>query len=469
MEAVALDIGRIMTPTFVVPDTSGLAPLTLPESFLERHDTPQPYPDAIRRFETAMVDDVAPKAAARAFYASLANTDMPQKVAQGGNTVAAAADKPVAASCDSPVPVVQPQNPVAASCDPPVSGQNTLRDAGGTQFIASESKGASQLPPDATVSGKPEAVVADKPATLVADRQPVAVSADKPVVGQPQNPVAASCDPPVSGQNTLRDAGGTQFIASEFKGASQLPPDAAVSGKPESVVVDKPVTEVAGKQPVAVSADKPVVVQPQNPVAASCDPPMPVGQLPNSVAASSDSPVSGQNTLRETGGTQFIASEIKSAPAQAAEATDEPEEVAVLQASPVQVAVPDMLGGASVQAVSEVAAVSAASARTEVIVDTVNQIVDAVVGQIVVTPSLVQGEGEVRMTLKPTVLDGSDITLTAKDGTLTVAVTPATPAAEQAAAVALPQLETALAEHAPAFRHVAVALVAKKGKIDETA
>ena len=55
------------------------------------------------------------------------------------------------------------------------------------------------------------------------------------------------------------------------------------------------------------------------------------------------------------------------------------------------------------------------------------------------------------------------------DGTLTVAVTPATPAAEQAAAAALPRLEVALAEHAPAFRHVAVALVAKKGKIDETA
>ena len=75
----------------------------------------------------------------------------------------------------------------------------------------------------------------------------------------------------------------------------------------------------------------------------------------------------------------------------------------------------------------------------------------------------------VRMTLKPTVLDGSDITLTAKDGTLTVAVTPATSAAAQAATVALPQLETALAEHAPAFRHVSVALVARKGKIDETA
>ena len=91
-----------MTPTFVVPDTSGLAPLSLPESFLERHDTPQPYPDAIRRFEAAM-DDAVPQAAARAFRASLAIADTPQQVAQDGNAVVAAADKPVTVVVDKPV------------------------------------------------------------------------------------------------------------------------------------------------------------------------------------------------------------------------------------------------------------------------------------------------------------------------------------------------------------------------------
>ena len=388
MEAVALDVGGIMAPTFVVPDTSGLAPLALPESFLGRHDTPQPYPDAVRRFEAAM-GDAAQQAAARAFCASLAVADMPQQaVSQDGSPVAAAADKPV-----------------AASSDPSLSGQAPLRDAGGTQFIVSETKGTSQLPPDGAVSGKPESVVADRSVTVGVERQPVVVAADKPV-GQLQNPVAASSAPPVSGQAPLQDAGVTQLVASESQGASQLPPEAAVSGKPETVVADKSLPVVDDK-PVAVAADKPVV-QPQNPVVASSDP-----------------PVSGKNVLQDSEGKQFIA--------------------------------------------SAVAAVSAASARTEAIADTVNQIVEAVVGQMVVTPSLVRGEGEVRMTLKPTVLDGSDITLTAKDGTLTVAVTPATSASAQAAAVALPQLETALAEHAPAFRHVAVALVAKKGKIDETA
>ena len=134
----------------------------------------------------------------------------------------------------------------------------------------------------------------------------------------------------------------------------------------------------------------------------------------------------------------------------------------------MQVAASEVQGVAAVPG-DGVQSVSAVSARTEAIVDTVNEIVEAVVGQMVVTPSLVQGEGEVRMTLKPTVLDGSDITLSAKDGTLTVAVAPATPSAEQAIAAAMPRLEIALAEHAPAFRHVEVALVAKKGKTDEVA
>ena len=154
-----------------------------------------------------------------------------------------------------------------------------------------------------------------------------------------------------------------------------------------------------------------------------------------------------------------------------AEETGDTAEEAVLAALHVVVAAPapQAVDGIAQQSVQEVAAVSAVTARTEVLVEAVNQIVEAVVEQIAVTPALVQGEGVVRMTLKPTVLDGSDITLSAKDGTLTVAVAPATVAAEQVVAAALPRLEIALAEHAPAFRHVEVALAAKKGKVDEIA
>ena len=119
----------------------------------------------------------------------------------------------------------------------------------------------------------------------------------------------------------------------------------------------------------------------------------------------------------------------------------------------------------------EVSAVSAATARTETVVEAVDKLIEAVVSQISATPSLVQGEGEVRMTLKANVLDGSNITLSAKDGALAVVVTPATPEAAQAIAAAAPRLEVALAEHVPTFRSVVVKLgsVSRKGNSDETA
>ena len=123
----------------------------------------------------------------------------------------------------------------------------------------------------------------------------------------------------------------------------------------------------------------------------------------------------------------------------------------------------------------QVAAVQ--SARTEAIVEAVgkmvevvNQVVEAVVAEIAVTPTLAHGEGEIRITLKPTVLDGSEIWLSAKSGELTVTISPATVQSAQIVQQNLPRLETALAEHVSSFHHVAVVVsAAKKGKIDETA
>ena len=162
---------------------------------------------------------------------------------------------------------------------------------------------------------------------------------------------------------------------------------------------------------------------------------------------------------------------------EAAKAEDEvvaldAKQVQPLQAIPVAVAA-NSAGTVDAQSATarEVSAVSAASARTEAVVEVVDKLVEAVVSQITVTPSIVQGEGEVHMTLKANVLDGSDITLSAKGGELAVVVTPATPEAAQAIAVAAPRLEVALAEHVPTFRNVAVKLgsVSRKGNSDEAA
>ena len=73
--------------------------------------------------------------------------------------------------------------------------------------------------------------------------------------------------------------------------------------------------------------------------------------------------------------------------------------------------------------VSSVSTVDAASARTQVLVDAVEAVCDA----ILVTPGLLRGEGEMRIQLKADVLSGSAIHLEAKGQTLTVAFIPATP------------------------------------------
>ena len=120
---------------------------------------------------------------------------------------------------------------------------------------------------------------------------------------------------------------------------------------------------------------------------------------------------------------------------------------------------------------------AAQTARTETIVEAVgktveivNQVVEAVVEEIAVTPTLAQGEGEIRITLKPTVLDGSEIRLTASAGELTVSVVPATAQSAQVVQQNIVNLESALAEHAPSFHHVAVVIAtSKKGKVNEAA
>jgi len=202
---------------------------------------------------------------------------------------------------------------------------------------------------------------------------------------------------------------------------------------PAAKPVSKAETPVAVDKPLGVSAERSVNVAVERPAVAAVNPMIHEGAARPTVAT-----------------------------------VDEPEEMAVaasahvVVAPPIEVPVPQ-----AVQTAPEVAAVAAASARTEAIVETVNQIVEAVVGQILVTPGITHGECEIKIMLKPTVLDGSEVTMSAKDGTLTVSITPSTQEASAAATAALPRLEIALAEHAPAFHHVSVALQLKKGNRNE--
>ena len=313
-----------------------------------------------------------------------------------------------------------------------------------TQVAGAVATPAAQVTP---VVDKPAIQAAPVAAPVVSEQPvaPVAIPVAAPVVEVPVRPVVASVAAPVADM-----------------------PVTPVAAPIVAPVVDVPVTPVA--VPVAAPiAEEPVIT----PVATET--PRRAAE-PQSVVVET---VVRHETIAEGGEVETMAAprvprpvpQTPSTPSRevthvVAKTPDEQE--TVLQAAPVVAAPPEYLA-ASVPLREDGISVAAATARTEAIVETVNKMVEAVVGQISVTPSLVKGEGEVHMTLKPTVLDGSDITLTAKDGTLTVAITPATPEAAQSAAAALPRLEAALAEHVAAFNHVSVALIAKKGKTDETA
>ena len=133
----------------------------------------------------------------------------------------------------------------------------------------------------------------------------------------------------------------------------------------------------------------------------------------------------------------------------------------VAEEVPAQLPVAPYVAPAVPEAVVAKPEVAAASARTAEILETISEIVEAVGAKIEVVPSLVKGEGEVMIHLSPAVLDGSEIKLSAKDGALSLQIIPATPEAAQLVAGNIPQLERALAEHAPAFRSFTVALAKK--------
>ena len=415
LDAVTLDLGHVPAPTFVLLDASGLAPLVLPETLVSdaavsdevQTLTRQPSADAVRRFATAMNAEttISPF---RTVVSAAQGEPLPK---------AEVAEQPVAEST-----IAVPVDKVIVNENPQI-----------------------EKPVVVVVAEKPAAAVAEKPAVAVVEKSAVAM-AEKPVVVAIDQPVDVAAGKPVA-------------VAADVKLAAQAQVVEQPAVSMPAMSAEKP---VPGEKTQVVVAEKPVVAAIEKPAADTVERPVAVATIdkPEVAVAVGKTTMATVVEKPETGG---VAEKPVVAP------SDKLEEKAVAAAAHVVVAPPPAEPTAQqvVQASPEVAAVSAASARTEAIVETVNQVVEAVVGQIVVTPGVERGECEIKITLKPTVLDGSEIAMSAKDGALTVHITPTTQEASAAAASALPRLEIALAEHAPAFRQVSVALALKKGKDNE--
>ena len=473
LDAITLDLGCVSAPAFILPDASGLAPLELPSALVSGTPLPadglsrEPLPDAVRRFEAAMdagaaINDAVPVSRLRAVV--VPHEGKRQVVVDTVDMRVDATAQKVVETVDSRVVVmtqkdtIVPENPVN-----PV--KPVIKDA--PQVVVDVQK------PD-TPSPKADVVTSKETPTVVTetvDSREVAITRKDTIVPEnPANPV----------NPVIKDA--PQIVVDVHKPDAPNPKADVSTDK----VIPAAVTETIDPREtvdslgvVNTQGDVTVPENPVNPVNPVVkDAPQAVADFPKSDAPSPKADVStGKEVpaaVTEAVDSRGVAetrrdkvspdNSVKPVVKDAPDAVDQRKVAETVVIVPVATEAP---APQAVQVSPDVSAVSAATARTESIVETVNQIVEAVAGQILVTPGIAHGEGEVKIMLKPTVLDGSEITMSSKDGTLTVNIAPATPDAAAAAAAALPRLETALAEHAPAFHHVTVALATKKGSRNE--
>ena len=440
-----------------VADASGLAPLTFNP----------PSPDALGRFLSSMSGDKPEIGSIRLAMESIAqNMSSPGSVvvqapATRPTTIAEApavrvivakkpvvespfaapvapvveapvAEKPVVALATRPATTAELSIAKAQVVEPPVVKTQVVEPPVVEKRIVE-----APIVPAAPVTPVVETLVVEKPVVEV----PVVTAA--PVAPTtPTAPVTPVVEPLVVEKRVAEAP-----VAAPAAPTTPTAPVASAAQVVETPVVENPVV-AAPVAPVAQVVEAPVA--PAAPVA-------PVAESP--VVKSSAAPVAEAPVAK---------SEVVSAkPVVAAKRTAAPEEVVVIDLSQESARAAAPLREAPfVAAAQQEIAASTASARTESIIEVVNNVAEAIADQILVTPSLVRGEGQMIVRLKPEVLDGSEIHLSSESGTLAVEIVPSTQNAAKLATEAMPRLETALAEHVATFRQVSVSV--RKGKVNET-
>ncbi len=163
----------------------------------------------------------------------------------------------------------------------------------------------------------------------------------------------------------------------------------------------------------------------------------------------------GRRALPSEGAVQKAASPASSAPS-APSASSAPSAPSAL---PVSFAVPEVSAPAAAPTAAPVTAVEAvvaaftpAAARSVEPAQVLVEAARAVADTLLVTPGLLRGEGEIRIQLRPDILDGTEIHIVVAGRQLTVAFTPPTPDLVALIEQSRPQLTAHLAERIHAFQ-----------------
>ena len=310
-----------------------------------------------------------------------------------------------------------------------------------------ESPQARRQSPVAMAYGAVAANMAPQQPTQPAPTQP-APMATAPTSNVPL-PTAEPVAVPQYGGSALSETPSEPIPVAQQPQAPAVPNAPAAAEQPKPAVpsaAPAPATETVAQtqQPPAPAAPmtKPVIQTAETPV-----PTAPAAEQPNpttpsvtpeaETVAQAQQPTSAQQPLQVS---------------QKAQPKDEDDVSAItLQALPVAMpaaAAQDVASAAIAPSVALEIDPAAATARTHELVEAASQVADT----ILVTPSLVSGEGEVTIRLMPTVLDGSEIRLEAKGSSISVTVTPTTQSVAQAVEQSRIQFEQQLTERLPSFQ-----------------
>ncbi len=409
-----------------LPDASGLAPLTLPAL-----PTPDAAPSqaAVDRFQAAMQEATTQQA-------------VPQEAQPQDN----AASKTAVLLMQLGTPATlehtttQEENPL----------QPTAQTAAQASFTVAQPTVVAKAPTPQTQPAATETTVATPqnaatPAVAEATVTTIATVAPAPEAKQAVEPTVAQA----TTTETALPAEPPQVVGAATQSQQQ---SEAASVAQSNVTPSTATTYTQQETTAATIPAQPVVEQ------SVVTPEVPVeSPVVASKAAVVDS--SSEKDLENVEEDSDSADQVTASAVSAGASSGAQIPVNAVQASPVS--------PASVPAFDGVVSVSEGISGAGMTSAQIEELVEAVAAQIRVERSLQAGEGTVTIQLKPAVLEGSQISLSAKNGSLSVEIAPTTASVAERIQGAVPRLEAALAGHVAEFHSFSVIL--RKGRKDETA
>ena len=324
------------------------------------------------------------------------------------------------------LPTPSPERSVEASAPPTLAVPSAPSALVGGDVLGAPRPGAVVLPAESSPVVSP--VVSTRPDVAVVDGSSVAAR---------------------RGRRALPSEGIVQGAAPSVPSTTSVPPTPSASSAPPASAPSAPSTLVGGDVLGAPRPGAEVPPAESSPVVSPGVPVRPDAAVVDESSVAAFAARRGRRALPSEGAVQKAASPASSA----SSAPSAPSALLVSLAVPevsAPAAAPTAAPVTAVEAV--VAAFTPSAARAVEPAQVLVEAARAVADTLLVTPGLLRGEGEIRIQLRPDVLDGTEIHIAVAGRQLTVAFTPPTPDLVALIEQSRPQLTAHLAERIHSFQ-----------------